>query len=202
MPMVKQPLTVEYGLLGFVRQQPLHGYEIFQRLHATTALGLDWAWKQSQVYAELERLEQEGYLASVVEAQGLRPPRKVFSLTSAGTAAFESWLASPVAHARDFQLEFPVKFYFARQEGAAVARALLARQQAACEEWLATLDAQAKSKETGAGYTQLVQQFRSSQIATILAWLASCAAQLDEAGGTTGRTLRVSAAARPAESGI
>ena len=35
MPMLKQPLTIELALLGFVRQQPMYGYEIHQRLLAS-----------------------------------------------------------------------------------------------------------------------------------------------------------------------
>lgn len=178
MPMVKLPLTFEHGLLGFVRRQPLHGYEIYQRLLATEELGLAWSWKQSQVYAELTRLEEEGYLASEVETQGMRPPRKVLRLTEVGAAAFEDWVSSPVPHGRDFQLEFPIKLYFAQQEGADVARALLARQQEACQGWLAELRAHHQSSAAHEGYAGLVQQFRITQIETILAWLATCTRQL------------------------
>jgi PadR family transcriptional regulator, regulatory protein AphA len=177
MPMVKQPLSVEHGLLGFVRRQPLHGYEIAQRLAATEDQGLVWGWKQSQVYAELGQLEEGGYLTSVVEAQGMRPPRKVFQLTDRGAAAFADWVASPVAHGRDFQLEFPLKLYFAQQEGATVVQTLLARQQEVCRSWLAALPAEEMSAGDQFAYPWLVQQFRRSQIETILAWLGTCAAQ-------------------------
>jgi DNA-binding PadR family transcriptional regulator len=182
MPMVKGPLTVEYGLLGLVRRQPLHGYEIYQRLRATEALGLIWGWQQSQVYAELAQLEQEGYLSSLVEAQGTRPPRKVFRLTDAGVAAFDAWIATPLPPERDLQPEFPTKLYFAQQEGRAIAQALLERQQEVCRQWLAELQAQAPSGAEHS-FARLVQQFRVSQVETILGWLATCSAQLDEAPG-------------------
>ena len=61
-PMVKQPLTTEYALLGFLRQQPMHAYEIHQTLLRNEALGLVWHLKQSLVYVMLERLEAEGYI--------------------------------------------------------------------------------------------------------------------------------------------
>ena len=41
-PMIRQPLTIEYALLGFLRQQPRHGYEIYQQLSDPTGLGLVW----------------------------------------------------------------------------------------------------------------------------------------------------------------
>ncbi|NTU83070.1 MAG: PadR family transcriptional regulator [Chloroflexales bacterium] len=183
MPMVKGALTVEYGLLGMVRRQPLHGYEIYQRLRAMEALGLIWSWKQSQMYAELARLEQEGYLTSVVEAQGTRPPRKVFRLTDAGAAAFDAWLASPLRTERELQPEFPAKLHFAQQEGRGTARVLLERQREVCRQWLAELQAQAPPPGPDQSYAHLVRQFRVSQVETILGWLATCSAQLDEPQG-------------------
>lgn len=182
MPMIKLPLTVEFGLLGFVRRQPLHGYEIVQRLRATAALGLTWGWQQSQIYADLARLEQEGYLTSTLEAQGARPPRKIFQLTEAGAAAIADWIVTPVAHGRDFELEFPVKLYFAQQDSRATARMLVARQHEVCQGWLADLRAGDQAGAAESTYGALVLQFRSSQIETIRAWLETCAAQLGEAG--------------------
>ncbi|NTV65356.1 MAG: PadR family transcriptional regulator [Oscillochloris sp.] len=180
MPMVKLPLTIEHGLLGFVRRQPLHGYEIYQRLCASEDLGLHWGWKQSQLYAELTRLEQEGYLQSSIEAQGSRPPRKVFELTTSGQAAFAEWIASPVLKGRDFQLEFPLKLYFAQQESREVARQLVASQQAECRSWLQSMERESLPSDAGMGYPEIVQQFRMSQIETIMAWLETCAAQIDQ----------------------
>ena len=37
------------------------------------------------------------------------------TLTPDGLAAFDRWVASPVAHGRDFRLEFLAKLYFAMQ---------------------------------------------------------------------------------------
>ncbi len=81
---------------------------------------------------------------------------------------------------RDFQLEFPIKLYFAQQEANAAAGTLLARQQDACRRWLANLRAPHLPGGADLSYAQLVQQFRISQIETIPAWLATCAAQLGE----------------------
>ena len=83
-PMVKTPLSMEHALLGFVRQRPLHAYEIHQTLAQAEALGLVWHLKQGQTYALLARLEEAGYLAATIEPQDLRPPRKVLHLTPAG----------------------------------------------------------------------------------------------------------------------
>src|SRR5215211_6972303 len=72
-PMIKQPLTIEYALLGFLRQQPMHAYENHQTLMRNEALGLVWHIKQSLVYVMLERLEAEGFVTTSLEPQGSRP---------------------------------------------------------------------------------------------------------------------------------
>src|SRR5689334_12879542 len=114
MPRVKDPLTLEYALLGFIQMEPIHAYEIHQRLEQTEMVGLVWRLKQRQLYALLERLEAEGYLASTTELQENRPPRRMLHLTPSGAAAFQRWLTLPVEHGRDFRQEFMVKLYFAR----------------------------------------------------------------------------------------
>lgn len=177
-PMVKQPLTVELALLGFLRQQPMHAYEIHQTLMRSEALGLVWHLKQSLVYVMLERLEAEGYISSALEPQGSRPPRKILQLTPDGQAAFAQWLVTPVEHGRDFRLEFLAKLYFAGQDGAATAASLIAAQQAACREWLADMHTQADELYDVHTYDWLVLQFRIGQIEAIVAWLDICAANL------------------------
>src|SRR6185295_11771733 len=173
-PMIKQPLTIEYALLGFLRQQPMHAYEIHQTLMRNEALGLVWHLKQSLVYVMLERLEAEGYITASLEQQGSRPPRKLLHLTPDGQQAFAQWLVTPVAHGRDFRLEFLAKLYFASQDDPANTATLIATQQVACRDWLIDLRAQAEALSEVRGYDWLVVQFRIGQIEAILAWLDIC----------------------------
>lgn len=178
--MVKQPLTIEHALLGFLEQRAMHAYEIHQMLRHARALGLVWRLKQSLVYAMLERLEAEEYISSTLELQGSRPPRKVLHLTPRGKQAFGEWLVAPVEHGRDFRLEFLAKLYFASQNEPNGALALIAAQQAACQRWLAALRAQAAPLEAKRDYDWLVLQFRIGQIESIVAWLGLCAATAKE----------------------
>ena len=175
-PMTKQPLTIEHALLGFLRQQPMHAYEIHQTLMRKEALGLVWHLKQSLIYVMLERLEAEGYITAVIELQGSRPPRKILQLTPDGQAAFARWLAAPVAHGRDFRLEFLANVHFAGQDDPATVTALLAAQRATCQGWLADLEARGAPVGGARDYDWLVLQFRIGKIKAILAWLDTCAA--------------------------
>src|SRR5262249_48869253 len=111
--MVSSPLTLEHALLGFLRQRSMYPYEIYQTLSQAHDLGRVWHLKQSQVYALLSRLEEAGFISTTTEMQNSRPPRKVMTLTPSGLKAFDAWLLAPVAHGRDFRLEFLAKLYFA-----------------------------------------------------------------------------------------
>jgi DNA-binding PadR family transcriptional regulator len=179
-PMTRLPLTIEHCLLGFLRERPMHGYEIHQRLADPAGLGGVWRLKQSQLYALLSRLEEEGYVTARLQPQDVRPPRRVFRLTRSGRAAYLAWVKNPVLHGRQIRLEFLVKFYFARQEGPEVAAQLVQRQRAACRDWLSGQQAQADKIGQANPYDWLVCQFRLGQIEATLAWLDQCEALLTE----------------------
>lgn len=193
MPMVKQPLTVEHALLGFLRRQPMYGYEIHQRLLESAEMGLVWSVKQSMLYALLTRMEDEGYLSSTLEHQGARPSRKILSLTPDGEAAFLSWVRSPVPHGRDFRIEFLAKLYFACAEGAAEAQALIAAQRAASTLRHDELRARADALAEQCSYDWLVLSYRVGQLDATLEWLDLCSTWATAAEAAAGEE-RIAAA--------
>ena len=154
------------ALLGFVRQQPSHGYDIYRQLMQSPELRLIWRVKQSRLYALLARLEEAGLLSSTAEPSEGRPPRRVFHLTEAGAAAFDVWLAQPVAQPREIRLEFMLKLYFALQAGEATAARLVAGQRAVCAGWLAD-----KEGAADAPFAQAVTGYRRAHVRAIGAWL-------------------------------
>lgn len=176
-PMVKLPLAMEHALLGFLAQRPMHAYEMYQTLKEAHALGLVWHLKQSQLYALLARLDESGYITTVTEAQGTRPPRKIMHLTQVGQLVFQRWLRTPVAHGRDFRQEFLAKLYFAQQDGPGTIAELAETQRVTCQDWLAELESRAAAAEPRS-YDWLVLQFRAGQVQAILAWLDTCLAPL------------------------
>ncbi len=167
-------LTIEHALLGFVYDQPSYGYEIYQQLTLPAGLWQVWRMKQSQLYALLAKLEEEGYLTATLQPQEARPPRKIYSLTETGRASFEQWLTRPVVHGRQMRLEFLAKLYFTYRQAPMVTLQLLEEQVAACHRWLTDLQQQATNGPAVQAFDYAVQQFRISQIEAFLAWLATC----------------------------
>lgn len=177
-PMVKLPLSMEYALLGFVRDGPSYPYQVHRQLEQTAMLHMVWHLKQRQTYALLERLEEEGLLASTTLEQGRRPPRRMLQLTVQGLAAYCRWVVQPVAHGRAFRQEFMAKLYFAQREGSDTVAALINRQIAACNEWLGAFQRQLAADTSADRLDWLVIQFRIGQLEAILTWLDQCAERL------------------------
>ena len=171
---IQSSLTIEYALLGFLRQSPMHGYEIYQRMSDAAALGMVWHLKQSYLYALLAKLEKEGLITTVWENQGTRPPRKVFHLSEAGQSTFLTWVQDAVEHGRDIRLDFLVKFYFAQREGLELLLHLIEQQRLACQNWLWHQQTIATHLTGEQVYEGLVNQFRIGQIEAMLRWLDGC----------------------------
>ena len=167
-------LTVEYALLGFVYEQPTHGYAIYQQLSDPPGLWQVWRMKQSQLYALLTKLEDEGYLVTTLQPQAARPPRKIYSLTAVGRTTFEQWLVTAVTHGRQMRLEFLAKLYFAYRQGPAIVQPLLEQQIRACRRWLAEAQTQPTTTQAADPFADAVYQFRLTQIESFLTWLLTC----------------------------
>ena len=114
----------------------MHGYEIHQRMSDPSGLGQVWRLKQSQLYALMGKLEEEGLLFTELQMQDTRPSRKVFHLTSTGSQVFPDWLHSPVEHSRDMRLDFLFKLYFLQNQGNEALNQLIQKQRGVCQGWL------------------------------------------------------------------
>lgn len=93
--MAKQKISLlGYVLMGLLRQQPQSGYDL-RKLFATTPL-MSYSDSPGAIYPALKKLEEQGHIRSEVkEGNGLRVKR-IFRLTSSGTAELRRWLAKPV----------------------------------------------------------------------------------------------------------
>lgn len=86
------PIT--YGVLGLLAfWGPLSGYDL-KRLF-DHVLAPMWGAAHSQIYHELRRMNDLGWVAMEREEQESRPDRKVYTITPAGREALTSWQAQP-----------------------------------------------------------------------------------------------------------
>ena len=91
-------MSLKHAILILLESQPGSGYDLVKRFNS----GLGWFWnaKHQQVYQELKKLSEAGWLTFEEQAQDSRPDKKNYHLTPGGHAELQRWLADPVQPAR------------------------------------------------------------------------------------------------------
>lgn len=170
-------LSPEYALLGLLRQQPDHGYELHQRL--SNELGHIWHVSQSQVYNILNRLEASGLIVSTVQEQAKLPARHRFRLTPAGRRHFDHWLHTPTGSSgRAIRVEFTTRLYFAIALDRDLARELIELQVHTVQTGLDRLQHVLAGLPAEQVFNRLGLELRIRQLSSIADWLSDCRATL------------------------
>ena len=83
--------TLKYALLGLIDRAPITGYDIVKEFESRVMANF-WYAKHSQVYPELKRLTEEGFVEYKVVLQGEKMEKKLYSITPKGHAEFVNWM--------------------------------------------------------------------------------------------------------------
>jgi len=126
-------MSLRFAILGLLAQSDLSGYEITKRFEQS--VGYFWHARSQQIYPELARLEEDGFIAGRVVAQVGRPDKREFSLTNVGKAELKQWVLtpSPMTFGKD---EFLVKVWSYGQIDSGDAASALEAQRLKHEERL------------------------------------------------------------------
>ncbi|MGZ6641659.1 MAG: PadR family transcriptional regulator [Solirubrobacteraceae bacterium] len=126
-------MALRHAVLAALMDGEASGYELAKRFDVSVANF--WSATPQQLYRELEALERDGLVRGRVVEQQRRPNKRVFTLTAAGRAALQAFIARPTKPAamRD---ELLVKLQAADGPGDldAVRSAVLARLERAREK--------------------------------------------------------------------
>ncbi|GAI28883.1 unnamed protein product, partial [marine sediment metagenome] len=83
-------MSLKDALLGLLNHRPMTGYDLKKILDHP--MGFFWIAQMSQIYRELNKLEEKGLVKSEIVPQEKRPDRKVYQLTKEGKKIFLKWL--------------------------------------------------------------------------------------------------------------
>ncbi|MDR1804386.1 MAG: PadR family transcriptional regulator [Treponema sp.] len=83
-------MSLKYGLLGLLNYGEMTGYELDKAFK--DSLEFFWQGQTSQVYRELNAMENAGWLSSKIEVQTGKPNRKIYAITKQGRDEFMKWL--------------------------------------------------------------------------------------------------------------
>ncbi|MDT8066950.1 MAG: PadR family transcriptional regulator [Terriglobia bacterium] len=131
--------TLEYALLGLLRQSPQSGYDL-RRTFASTPMR-HFSDSPGSIYPALRRLDSRGWITAKPEPETARR-RQVYRVTPAGRKALLAWLALPIAcedviHNLD-ELMLRFAFHGENIEREATLK-FVAQMEAALKEYIAEL---------------------------------------------------------------
>ena len=172
----------EYAILGLLESHPMHGYELLKQFENGTLRQIVHL-EMSQMYAFLKKLERLGYIEAQLEPLGIRPPRRVFHLTTSGRDTFLQWLTEAVERPREIRLLFLIKLYFVQRIMPQQSAYLVNQQIAACQRFLDHLESQhpsdTETRDT-AFFDHVVLRSRIHQTRALLDWLCELQEELVE----------------------
>ena len=104
-------MSLGNALLGLLHHRPMTGYDLKKILDHP--MGFFWAAQMSQIYRELNTLEEKRLVKSEVEPQEKRPDRKVYQVTKEGRENFLNWLNKfPNRLSELYRSEFLMRIFF------------------------------------------------------------------------------------------
>lgn len=104
--MIEQELL----LLGLLRESPMHGYDIKQKIHKI--LSLFAGVEVKSIYYPLEVLEKKGFVVKRASKYGRRPQRIVYYLTPKGARRFEELLGKSLLESKRPKFSLDLSLYF------------------------------------------------------------------------------------------
>jgi DNA-binding PadR family transcriptional regulator len=81
------------AILACLTEHPMTGYELAKTFDSS--IGFFWKTDHQQIYRELSRLRDRGYIQGREVVQTGKPNKLVYTLTPEGRAAFRHWAARP-----------------------------------------------------------------------------------------------------------
>jgi PadR family transcriptional regulator AphA len=102
--------TTSYAVMGLLSFNAMSGYELTGFIEQSIAHF--WPIAKSQVYGELARLEDLGYVESSDVKQERLPDKRIYSLTETGSKVLDEWLADAEFGSDRFRVSFLVKYFF------------------------------------------------------------------------------------------
>jgi len=101
-------------LLGLLNHRPMAGYDLKKMLDHP--MGFFWVAQMSQIYRELNKLEEKGLVKFEIVPQEKRPDRKVYQITKEGKRTFLNWLNKfPDQLSQTSRSQFLMRIFFSSQ---------------------------------------------------------------------------------------
>jgi DNA-binding PadR family transcriptional regulator len=164
-------------LLGLLRMQEMHGYQINELIDAH--LGTSVQLKKPTVYKLLGNMLDDGWISYRQEQAGNYPARRVYAITTQGEVAFQQMLRENLADYRPVSYLNNIGVVYMDALPAEEAAALLSKRRADVESFAQVI----RADENHQGGFQLMLSFHLCHLEAELAWLDEVIGQLKATSG-------------------
>jgi PadR family transcriptional regulator, regulatory protein AphA len=170
-------------LLGLLAIEPMSGYAL--GLTIRQSVGHFWNESYGQIYPNLRKLEQEGFVTRKTERQKHKPNRRIYAITQKGRERLRRWLEVPP------QPEIPrnellLKLFFGQQVPATILLEFvkrMAREHRAVLQVLERTEREEIAKNQhypGAPYWRMAAHFGQMEMRAHLRWAEETMAELNK----------------------
>jgi DNA-binding PadR family transcriptional regulator len=163
-------LVPDEVILGLLKAQPIHGYELLEYFRSASALGRIWTMSTSQLYAVLKRLSNEGDIVGRVVEVPNAPARIEYTVTERGEQMLKAWLYDPHPSASIHRIRvlFLSRVYIANLLDTSL-KTIISAQIASCQAQQNVIKAQRLDSQSE--IEQLTLDFVISQLDAAINWL-------------------------------
>jgi DNA-binding PadR family transcriptional regulator len=88
-------MALSHAILAVLVNRSCSGYDLAKQFDGS--VGFFWHATHQQIYRELTKLEESGWVELEVMRQDGKPDRKCYSINAAGTTHLREWIAKPAA---------------------------------------------------------------------------------------------------------
>ena len=170
-------------LLGLLTIEPMSGYDLGLTIRAS--VGHFWNESYGQIYPNLKKLANDGFVSCKTERQNGKPDRRIYSITEKGRERLTKWLAVPP------QPEIPrnemlLKLFFGEQIPAEILIGYvenMAKERRALLELLERAEREEIDKNQrypGAPYWRMAAHYGQMEMRAHLHWAKETLAELNK----------------------
>lgn len=185
-------MSLPHAILGLLKYKSMTGYD----LKKTFDLSVSHMWPASlsQIYRELNTLEEGKCVASVIAPQSDRPDKRIYSITDKGKDEFGRWICDfPEMLQKSTRDEFTLRIFFGeavgREETIKQLKRFLAQKRENLKEvpeLLKMVNLSAKQWETTGEeplYWRLVIRKAEMTLQMLIAWAEEAISTLEKEAG-------------------
>lgn len=170
-------LVPDEVILGLLKAQPTHGYDLLGQFQSRDQLGRIWNMSASQIYAVLKRLEDADLIKGrQIEVEDA-PSRVVYTITEQGESRLSAWMldTDPPTSIHRIRVLFLSRIYIARLLNEPLDQ-IKEYQKTACIRQHQKLLKERKKVNTS--FERLTLDYVLGQLKSAISWLDRCKFEL------------------------